>query len=81
MLEGMRTINYEKDNYIHCCGVVWLPVGIITLRMAILPTVTGTCGYRTHSYGYPWVSYPPGQGMCTILYPWVVPIPYPLSHG
>jgi hypothetical protein len=38
-------------------------------------------GNFIHGYGYPWVPYPHGQGMGTLLCPWVVPIPYPLSHG
>jgi hypothetical protein len=38
-------------------------------------------GNFTHGYGYPRVPYPHGQGMGTLLCPWVVPIPCPLSHG
>jgi hypothetical protein len=38
-------------------------------------------GNFTQWYGYPWVSYPYGQCMGILLYPWVIPTPYPLSHG
>jgi hypothetical protein len=38
-------------------------------------------GNFTHGYRYPRVPYPHGQGMGTLLYPRVVPISYPLSHG
>jgi hypothetical protein len=37
-------------------------------------------GNFTHGYGYRCVPYPYGKGMCTLLYPQVVPIPYQLSH-
>ena len=47
----------------------------------VAAAVPGKDGNFTHGYGYPRIPYPHGQGMGTILYPWVVPIPYPLSHG
>jgi hypothetical protein len=44
-------------------------------------TSTNKDGNFTHGYGYPWVPYLHGSGMGTLLYPRVVPIPYPSSHG
>jgi hypothetical protein len=66
-LNFTRTTNHSKHN-----KITLKPLNHVT---------NNKDGNFTHGYRYPRVPYPYGQGMGTVLYSWVVPIPYPLSHG
>jgi hypothetical protein len=60
--------------------VFWISRLCSVFKVATVDADRTKDGNFTHGYGYPRVSYPHGQGMGILLYPRVVPIPYPLSH-